>query len=89
MNWEHIALWIPAIICVVTAIYTAGVGAQVIKSHEVRLNKHSEMHEKHVERHDKHSEKLAEHSVTLEGHNIKLGTLTAWHQGFNAGTHRG
>lgn len=82
MTWEHIALWIPAIICVVTCIYTAGVLTTTVKTHEVRLNKHSETH-------DKHGEKLAAHEVTLEGHSVKLSTLTAWHQGFTAGTHRG
>lgn len=82
MNWEHIALWIPAVICVITAIYTAGVQSHSIKTHEIRLNKHSESHEKH-------NEKLQAHAVTLEGHTVKLGTLTAWHDGFAAGTHRG
>lgn len=82
MTWEHIALWIPAVICVVTGIYTAGVQAQMSKSHEARLNKHSELHEKH-------SNTLVEHSVTLEGHSVKLETLTAWHQGFTAGNQRG
>lgn len=89
MNWEHIALWIPAMLSVIAAIYTAGILSQTIKSHEKRLNAHSDTFEKHAERFDKHSEKLQSHEVKLEGHSVKLSTLTAWHDGFQAGTHRG
>lgn len=75
MTWEHLALWIPAVICVITAVYTAGVLAQTVRTHEIRLDKHSETLEKHKEK--------------LEAHSIGINEAASWYKGFTAGTNRG
>lgn len=82
MSAEHIALWIPAVISVIAAIYSAGILAQTVRTHEKRLNAHSSTLKEHGDKHGRHE-------VTLEGHTVSLKTLTAWHDGFTAGAHRG